>query len=137
MQPTITLDEANDRLDDYIDRALAQLPDAAELTNPHHYHDRDCTDPDDHGPEGRKFASRDYEVVGLDPDEIPTYFDTLKTWWQNNNFRVLDNEPEYEFLWVENNDDSFRMTLKANQQGAMRIGASSPCVWPEGTPDPQ
>lgn len=137
MQSTITLDEANQKLDDYIERAFSQLPDDAELTNPHHYHDRRCDDPDDQGPEGRKHASRDYYISAIDSDRIPDYFDTLKAWWEENDFRVIGNERVNEFLWVENNEDSFRMTLKANPQGEMRLIASSPCVWPEGTPDPE
>lgn len=137
MQPTITLDEANQKLDDYIDQALAQLPDEADVTNPHHYHDRDCTDPDDQGPEGRKRASRNYEVVGLEPDNIPSYFETLKSWWQWNNFRVLDNNPQYEFLRVENNDDSFRMTLKSNPKGELYLIAASPLRMARGHTGPR
>ena len=81
-------------------------------------------------------ANRSYQVLGLDPQEIPSYFGMLRTWWQANDFRVLDDKPVNEFLWVENSTDSFQMTLKANSKGGIFLLAGSPCVWPNGTPEP-
>lgn len=137
MQPTITLDEANRTVDSYIERVVAQLPAAAKLKERLRFDGSPCDDPDDHGPLGRKTASRNYQVLGLDSGKIPQYFDTLRAWWERNGFRILDNNPRYEFLWVENNADGFRMTLKANENGAIFLIASSPCVWPNGTPEPE
>lgn len=138
MQPTMTLDEANRLADQYIHRALDALPTGATLSDPTIFRDSECDDPSDEGPLGRKFASHIYEIVGLDPQRIPSYFDTLRTWWEGNDFAVLkdDRRAGREFLWVENKQDSFRMTLKANDLGEMYLIASSPCVWPDGTPNP-
>lgn len=134
MKPTITLDEANRRLDDYIDKAVAQLPAGASLKERLRIEEESCDDTGG-GDEGMKHASRNYEVTGIEAGKIPSYFDTLRDWWQAHDFRVLDNEPKYEFLWVENNTDSFRMTLKANDQGHLFLISASPCVWPNGTPE--
>lgn len=133
MTSTITLDEANRRLDAYIDKALAQLPAGVGLKERLRIEETACDDID--GDEGKQHASRNYEVTGIDPDKIPAYFDTLRTWWLNNNFRILDNEPKYENLWVENNDDSFRMTLKAASGGRLILVSASPCVWRNGEPE--
>lgn len=137
MQPTITLAEANRLADDYIHQALAVLPPGAELGEPRIFADSECDDPSDEGPLGRKFASHSYEILGLDPQRIPDYFDSMKTWWEDNNFAVLkdDRRAGREFLWVENKQDSFRMTFKANDLREIFLYASSPCVWPDGTPN--
>jgi hypothetical protein len=37
---------------------------------------------------------------------------------------------------VENDNDGFRMSIEGGRTGAVSIGASSPCVWPNGTPPP-
>lgn len=136
MTPTITLAQANHAVDSYIDRAMAQLPANLTLKERLRLEADPCDDPDDGGALGRKIASRNYEVLGVNPREIPSHFDTLRRWWERSNFRVLDNNPQYEFLWVENNDDGFRMTVKANPEGHLYLIAASPCVWPNGTPPP-
>lgn len=135
MQPTITLEEANRKVDEYIERAHAQLPDTTKLDERLRFEDDPCDDPDDQGPGGRKIASRNYEVTGIDASKIPAYFDTLREWWLKNSFHILENRRKYEFLWVENTEDGFRMTLKANDQGRLALIAASPCVWPNGTPE--
>lgn len=38
---------------------------------------------------------------------------------------------------VENRENGFRMSLQESSQGDLSIGASSPCVWPDGTPAPR
>lgn len=137
MQPTMTLAEANAAVDEHIANAVAQIPGDPELDERGRSEDFPCGDPDDHGPQGRKIADRDYEVLGIDPEQIPSYFDTLKAWWLANGFAELDNEPRYEYLWVENTSDGVRMSLQANDHGNLYITAASPCVWPNGTPSPE
>lgn len=137
MQPTMTLAEANRAVDEHIANAVAQIPGDTRLDERLRFEDASCSDPDDHGPEGRKIASRNYEVLGIDPEQIPSYFDALKAWWLANGFAELDNEPKYEYLWVENTSDGVRMSLQANDHGNLYITAASPCVWPNGTPSPE
>jgi hypothetical protein len=137
MQTTITINEANDRVDDYITRAMAELPPGATLEVNTYNRTEDCSDPTDNGPKGRVSAGRSYKILGLQVEAIPSYFDTLRAWWLANNFRILGDTPKNEFLWVENNADSFQMTLKANFAGGIFLLAGSPCVWPNGTPEPQ
>lgn len=137
MQPTITIDEANRRVDEYISRATTVLPPAARLQLNFQERRGECSDPTDNGPKDRVVAGRSYQVLGLRQAAIPSYFDTLRTWWLANNFRILSDTPRNEFLWVENNADGFQMTLKANSEGGVFLLAGSPCVWPNGTPEPE
>ena len=132
MDSTITLDEANRKLDAYIEQALAQLPAGAGLKERLRIEEEPCDDVA--GDRGKQQASRNYQVTGIDAANIPSYFDTLRVWWQDNGFRILDNDPVDGFLWVENTTDGFRMTLKAADGGRLMLISSSPCVWRDGTP---
>jgi hypothetical protein len=136
MRATITIEQAEQHVEDYFRKTLAVLPDRARpearLIDTY-----DCDDPTDNGPKGRKIASVNYEILDLPPGEYPNYVDDLERWWRGNGFRVLDDErPTYESIWVENDDDGFRMRVEANDGGKLFLIATSPCVWPNGTPGP-
>jgi len=137
MQSTITIEQANQKVEDYSVQIRQALPAEAQYEISSSEKAGTCTDPSDNGPKSRVLASRTYKVLGLPKDKIPGYFDALRAWWQNHDFRVLDNTPPNEFLWVENNADGFRMTAKSNIGGELYLIATSPCVWPDGTPEPQ
>ncbi|MGW7530697.1 hypothetical protein [Amycolatopsis sp. NPDC054798] len=133
-EPTITADQANRQVEDYSMQARLALPAEARYSLFSSEQRGDCSDPSDNGAKNRVLASRGYRVEGLAKDKFPRYFDALRAWWQSHNFRVLDNNPPNEYLWVENNSDGFRMTLQANSQGGLFLTSTSPCVWPDGTP---
>src|SRR5207248_11745788 len=80
MQPTITIAEANTRVDDYIARAVKALPAQATLKLTLEERSGDCSDPTDNGPKNRVVANRSYQVLGLDPKQIPTYLNMLRSW---------------------------------------------------------
>ncbi|SDY16209.1 hypothetical protein SAMN05421504_104713 [Amycolatopsis xylanica] len=137
MKPTITAEEANRLVEDYAMKVREALPPEAEYKLYASENRGSCTDPSDNGAQGRVLASRSYEVNGLPSDKIPSYFDALRTWWLNHGFHVLDNTPQNEFLWVENNADGFRMTFKASPgKKNLFLISTSPCVWPGGKPLP-
>lgn len=137
MRPTITVAQAEQRVEDYFRQALAVLPEKARpeagLIDTY-----DCDDPTDNGPKGRKIASVDYQILDLPPDDYPDYVNQLERWWREHNFRILDDErPKRESIWVENKNDGFRMRVKTNDVGELFMIASSPCVWENGTPEPE
>lgn len=139
MEPTITLAEANRITEANADRALAALPDGARLKPFSKYEEVACDDPDDGGSAGRKFAERSYEITGLDSTKIASYYDNLRTWWPDNDFAIMRETPtgDNPRIYVENKTDGFRMSFIANEHGEMYLNSSSPCVWPNGTPDPE
>jgi hypothetical protein len=136
MKPTITIAEANARVDDYIARAVKALPPQATLKLDLQERSGDCSDPTDRGPKNRVVANRGYQVNGLDPKQVPAYFTMIRSWALANGFRVLDDKPVNEFLSVENNTDAFQLAFTANDAGGIFLSAGSPCVWPNGTPEP-
>ncbi|MGH3687767.1 MAG: hypothetical protein ACRDSM_22535 [Pseudonocardiaceae bacterium] len=135
MRNTMTAHDAERRVEDYIQQAITALPPQRRLTKPF----RDtyaCDDPTDNGPKGRVIASVDYQIDGLPQHQYDQYLDALKKWWISHDFRVLeDARPKVSYIWVQNNTDSFRMAAKTNDRGEMYLVATSPCVWPNGTPD--
>lgn len=136
MPNTITAHDAEQRVEDYIQQAITVLPPQRRLTNP--FKDTyACDDPTDNGPKGRVIATVDYQIDGLSPGQYDHYLDALKKWWLGHDFRVLeDARPKVPYVWVENNKDGFRMAAKTNDGGEMYLTATSPCVWPNGTPQP-
>lgn len=136
MRPTMTIQEANRQVEQYVQQTLAAFPAGATLRLDEKYEDSECDEPTDRGPVGRQFASRSYEVTGLEPDQIPAYYEDLKMWWPQHGLQILkdDPRPSRQYLWAENADDGFRMAFQANDLGKMYLIASSPCVWPTGTP---
>jgi predicted small lipoprotein YifL len=138
-KPTITIAEANRRAEDYLARATREaLPPQAKLEDPYVERNGDCSDPSDNGPTNRVLAARSNQITGLDPATYPQQFDSLRHWWESNNFAILSDEargPD-RTLGAENRADGFRMSLRSNDAGGLHINVSSPCVWPKGIPEP-
>ncbi|MGW7537213.1 hypothetical protein [Amycolatopsis sp. NPDC054798] len=135
MTTTITETEARDRVEDYVRGAFSALPAPAgrELFSRNR---SECTDPTDHGPAGRFEISATYEVTGLEPDTFKAQFDAVVNWWQGHGFTVLtDRRPKDQYVFARNERDGFDMSLQANELGKLYLGATSPCVWPKGTPE--
>ncbi|MEU3621965.1 hypothetical protein BS329_01180 [Amycolatopsis coloradensis] len=137
MKSTITEQQAYDKVENYIQGAFAALPAPAELKL-FTRNRSECTDPTDKGPQGRFEISATYEVVGLDSARFPEHFVAISKWWESHDFEVLtDSRPTIQYLFARNTGDAFDMSLKANDLGKFYVGATSPCVWPNGTPEPQ
>lgn len=135
---TTTEQQAAQRVQDNVHTAAAQLPQTAHLEQ-QLTHSVPCDDPTDNGPKGRVDASTTYQIHGLPLEQYPHLFDLLRDWWQRHDYRVLDDSrrsPTEMYLWVENNHDGFRMAFNSNDSGGLFITASSPCVWPNGSPPP-
>jgi hypothetical protein len=74
----------------------------------------------------------------LPANRYSEYVDQLERWWRDHNFRILDDErPKRESIWVEHAEDRFRMRVKTNDAGELYLISTSPCVWPNGTPEPE
>ncbi|MFI6305753.1 hypothetical protein ACIBCH_28065 [Amycolatopsis thailandensis] len=137
MKPTITEQEAKAKVEAYIEAAVGALPGTAER-KPFTQNRSECTDPTDNGPHGRFEISATYEVTGLEPARFAEYFDAIVEWMSAHDFKVLtDSRPKDQYVFVRNNADAFDMSIQANDLGKFYVGATSPCVWPNGTPEPQ
>ncbi|MDV6011835.1 hypothetical protein [Haloechinothrix sp. LS1_15] len=113
--------------------ALSGQPSLRQLSD---YSD-ECTNPTDGGPEGRYEVGRGYWLDDLPNEKNREYLDTLYTHWEANNYRIRsDNRrpsDEGTSIYVEHNEDAFRMSIRTSDEGDLSLGADSPCIWPEGT----
>ncbi|EHR61448.1 hypothetical protein [Saccharomonospora cyanea] len=132
---TMTEDEAAQRAEEHIRRAVAALPVEPTLTLLR-ADSAECLDPTDDGPRGRYEVGRSYWLDNLPEGRNAEFVDALHEYWTSNNFRVLADKRDGHdrFVSVESNDDAFRMSVKQSVEGDLSLGASSPCVWPDGTP---
>lgn len=137
MQNTITAAEAQRLVDAYVHEAMTALPPQARLEKQYE-RTSDCEQPTDHGPRGRVSASIGYWIRDLPKDQNQAYFDAVLRYWTQHGWKLLtDSRPQDNYVWVEKISDGFQMSLAASIHGDLNIGTDSPCVWPNGTPEPK
>lgn len=132
---TLTKDQAAHRADQHIRGAVAALPTEPSLSSLDDS-SAECEDPSDNGPRGRYEVRKSYRLDGIPEKQNPEMINTLYRHWSNKKYRILDDyRPDDDmFISVEHEDDSFRMSVIQNDSGQLVLGASSPCVWPDGAP---
>lgn len=137
MTTTITQAEAERVVEDYVRQAAQALSADLRLevigssTAP-------CTDPSDNGPQGRVFASNRYWIRGLPRERNEQSVQAFLQWSQQQGFAIQADEwAKTKVITLEKETDGFRMAIQESSVGDLSIGASSPCVWPNGTPEPQ
>ncbi|GGL12903.1 hypothetical protein [Mangrovihabitans endophyticus] len=141
VQPTDTRAEAKARVEQLARAAFAALPDGASLQ---HSDGVPCDDPTDNGPAGRIFVEHRYNLVP--PTTGQTWpadqvISTLVRYWQQPHYRVHDDgrtrpDPKY----VVETPDGYAVIVRAFARGDhldFTLSSSSPCIWPNGTPNPQ
>ncbi|WP_215547222.1 hypothetical protein [Amycolatopsis sp. CA-230715] len=134
--PTITVRQAEDRARNYAAELRSALPAEAMLED-RGVQQNACPDPSGVGFEKRKHVNADYWVRGLDPADHDKYFDAMKSWLTKNGWNIdKDSRPADMFMNAVRSDDGFSMSFQANKKGGLALGTSSPCVWPNGTPEP-
>lgn len=120
--PRVTESQAYDRIEGMVRSAVDALP-AARLEPSAPAESTRC----EGQAEGRVVVSNSYWLRDIDYDD--RYFDTMLRWWTEHGFEVVDDlRPERHYLWVEKTADGFRMSLRANENGELLLGAESPCL---------
>lgn len=115
--------DAYERVESYVRRAAAALPDGASLEAAAQPASVACKGQ----PRDRVIVRNSYWVRGVGDED--RHFDTLVHWWEAHDFEVLDDlRPERHYVWVESAADGFRMSLRDNDKGELLLGAESPCV---------
>jgi hypothetical protein len=140
MKNTITQQQANERVERYVQDAASTLPTSVRLELAASQEALDCSDPTDGGPRGRVTASRGYWLRDLPREQNAEHINALVQWWKDHGFVVLtDSRPKDNYVWVENPADSFRMSIQetVDDPRQLTLGATSPCVWPTGSPAPK
>jgi hypothetical protein len=137
MDETITQDEAASKIQEHIDDTLAVLSEEAELEARRGTLFAACDDPTDGGPRDRVTVSETFWIRGLPLEDNESNIELMYEHWTNNGYQAIhDLRPDELFVTVENEEDAFRVSVQTSNEGSLSISASSPCVWPEGTPNP-
>ncbi len=137
-EKTMNQQQADQRAEEHVRRAAAVLSPAPRLER-EQFLTFQCKDPSDLGSEERIQVSRSYWLRDLPKERNREYFDKLYQHWTQNGYRVLKDDrsdPDNPALFVEHEEDGFRMSLESSVQGDLSLGATSPCIWPDGEPTP-
>lgn len=139
MQNTITAQEAVRKVADYGMTTAAAFPASAWLER-QSGDVINCGFPTDHGPLGRVTAGVSYWVRGLPQSEVPQQYDAFVQWLSRNDFVILfnDRSPTYgAFISGQSREDAFRVAFSHVPGVDPTVSVDSPCVWPNGTPEPK
>jgi hypothetical protein len=137
-QPTLSLTQATQRVEQYGRDALAHMPGTPEAGTPNRT-SVPSDDPTDGGPKGPVDVGDTYRITYGDPRPDNTeVFNRLHDYWTGQGYQVLKDsrsQPRGRLVRVENPHDGFRMGIEeAAMTPQLTLAVSSPCVWPEGTP---
>jgi hypothetical protein len=137
-EPTITKLEASARLSRYVQQIVQDtLPKTVRLEDHGPVSELGCTDPVGK-PDGRLHVSASHWIRGIDPVTYNKHFDAIKGWWATNGWKIVnDDRPGDMFINADNPVDQFGMSIQANDKNDFSMTVSSPCVWPNGTPQPR
>jgi hypothetical protein len=144
VQPTDTQATAVERVEKLTQDAAAQLPTGTTLKNNYRSNDGACDDPTDNGPAGRIFVEHRNTLVAPDNNGVwktDQVIPPLAAYWQQQGFRVKnDQRSQPDPRYTVENADGYFATVQGYDRGSyydFTLTVGSPCIWPNGTPDPQ
>lgn len=144
LQPTETQTTAIERVEKLIQDAVAQLPAGTTLKDDYRSNEAACDDPTDNGPAGRIIVEHRHWIVSSESFgawKTDKVIPPLVTYWQQQGFEVrhdLRDRPDPRYT-VEN-ADGYLVSVRRYDRGAsyeFTLSATSPCIWQNGTPNPQ
>ena len=134
--PTITQDEATEKVGEHADDTLTALPEEAQLEERGGPSPSPCGDSSILGPQGRVTVGEFFWIRGIPEEDNETTLELMHDHWNNNGYQILnDNRPDDPFINVENKEDNFLIATQYNKNGTLSLTIGSPCLWPDGTPE--
>jgi hypothetical protein len=137
---TMTKQQASDRIEQIIRDTVAKLDPKPQLSAIDYLSQpTTCIDPTDGGSSDRTVLTRHYLLRGIPHDRNGAIGQQVKRYWENSGYKIsssvrLDtNEPQTTGFTQQ---DQFSISLTTGGDGSLGIGATSPCIWPNGTPEP-
>ncbi len=137
---TLSPPQAMGRVEEHIADAVAALPVQPRLEEQSRVEGLPCDDPTDDGPLGRVTVGKTYWLRQVPKERNTEVFEAIHSYWLSHDYRVLHDwrdRTAAPALFVESNRDAFRMSLQSSLKGNLTLSATSPCVWPNGTPPPE
>lgn len=135
MRPTMTREEAVDRVERHTKQAVAQLPGEAWLTVTRKTDKMPCGLWDDEDGDTRVRVEHGYWIDGIPKEKNQQYFDAVRKYWKERGYRELEFEKRQTWSMVYQDSENFTLDLATSYDGRISILVTSPCVWPNGTAD--
>jgi hypothetical protein len=139
-QTTITQRQADERVEQILRQTSAKLHPKPHLelfrpaSQPYH-----CDDRENAGDDPRMVASRTYWLRDVAVEHNVSIGDQIKKIWEQQGYLITTAQgmgTDQPNLTGRTRPDDFLIALSAGDNGQLSIGATSPCVWPNGTPEP-
>jgi hypothetical protein len=110
---------------------LERYPALAEETS--------CVDPADRGSTERSVITRTYWLRGVPRSENRSIGVQARSYWESQNVKLTHtvglDSGQLKVIGYTRPDD-FLVSLSTNTQEALAFTVTSPCFWPNGTPEP-
>ncbi|MGH3738078.1 MAG: hypothetical protein ACRDT6_21075 [Micromonosporaceae bacterium] len=138
MQPTVSVREAKVMIDRHIKDIIAQLPDNAEPKSRGGVDGLPCTWSDAPDADKRVIVESWYRVENLPVAEYPSYFESIGRHWRELGYRKVRFDKQ-DAMWTMAYADPEGFVLSFGTTGSgevLTIKAASPCIWQNGTPEP-
>lgn len=137
---TMTQKQATERVEQIIRETVAALTIKPRLEMIESMSQPDsCVDPTDGGSPDRTVISHSYWLRGFSRTRNGDIGQQAKDYWESKGYKITNvngisaNEPNISGY---TRPDEFLFSIETNVDGDVNIGATSPCIWPNGTPEP-
>ncbi|MER6946814.1 hypothetical protein ABT294_22550 [Nonomuraea sp. NPDC000554] len=138
-KPTITKAQALTRIEQLINGTVSVIHPKPQLDlyQPS-LNDGLCLDPQDGGSEDRIEVSREYYLRGLPKteDALKEVIAEVKAYWQKQGHYIAVEHENGLQLYGRSRPDDFLITIGREADNVLSLGATSTCLWPNGTPEP-
>ncbi|OUC93911.1 hypothetical protein [Streptosporangium minutum] len=96
-----------------------------------------CLDPTDSGSEGRVVISRSYYLRDIPRDQVAEVARQVKQYWEEQDHYIVGVSINGLDISGRSKPDDFLLSLApTGNNDVLNLGVTSPCVWPNGTPEP-
>lgn len=95
-----------------------------------------CHSPTDGGSEDRVIVDRGYYLRDIPKDQIGQVAKQIREYWQQQGHIIEGFSKDGTTIAAHSRPDDFLLSLDGTGDDVLLLGASSPCVWPNGTPEP-
>ncbi|MEQ4719508.1 hypothetical protein [Nonomuraea sp. B19D2] len=136
-KPTISKAQALVRIEQLINGTVAIIrpKPVPELHRPS-LNDSLCLDPLDGGSEERIVVNRRYFLRGLPKGALKEVIAQVKAYWQSQGHYIQAESENGLQLYGRSRPDDFLITIGRSAGDVLTLGATSTCLWPNGTPEP-
>jgi hypothetical protein len=137
---TMTQQQATNRVEQIIRDTIAALNPKPELSKQEAMSQpTSCVDPTDGGSPDRTVISHTYLLNGLPGSHNGAIASRIKAYWDSQDVRYNNSDgltSDHPDITGYTRPDEFLVSLSTNAQKVLMLTVTSPCIWPNGTPEP-